>query len=170
MYDLFLPLLLLSSSSSSSSSSLFLFCFHLYLGLDSSVSIVTRLKTEQLANQVLIQGEGSVCFTPFTTMFLELSQPPIQCVQGLLTSRVKGPWCDWPHTYCWRLRMTEGWVSQGAVVTMLCLSVESLSPGCALTTLFLQGLPANRAVFKGWQKIKSIGYHDTDTFIRKYIL
>ena len=55
--------------------------------------------------------------------------------QGLLTLRVKWPWCDYPHTsvYCWRLSNDRRpRFLQGAVVTMLCLSVEGLSPDCAL--------------------------------------
>jgi hypothetical protein len=35
---------------------------------------------------------------------------------------------------------------------------------------YIQGPPANRAIFKCFKKTKSIGYHDTVTVIRKYIL
>jgi len=65
----------------------FLFYFHLYLEHDSSVSIVTRLKTEQLSNQVLIHGGGRVFL--FAALSLELSQPPIQWVQGALNLNSK---------------------------------------------------------------------------------
>jgi len=34
----------------------------------------------------------------------------------------------------------------------------------------VQGPPGNWAIFKCLKKIKSIGYHDTVTFVRKYIL
>ena len=38
------------------------------------------------------------------------------------------------------------------------------------TDTIIQDTPANRAIFKCLIKIKIIGYHDTVTFIRKYII
>jgi len=64
-YDLFLPFLLLLFLL------LFLFYFHLYSQHDSSVNIVTRLKTEHLSNQVLVHAGGkvfSLCYLDFGTV------------------------------------------------------------------------------------------------------
>ena len=53
-------------------------------------------------------------------------------------------------------------VSHTKLLCGLCKNIRNPS--------LIQGPPANRAIFKCLKNINSIGYHDTVTFIRKYIL